>query len=269
MMLVWLLSAGGWGVPIHDHVDWLGVDFVGNDFGVFAEKVKDCIRGRVPGDLSVNLVTRWGVRGRSTFVILTTAQSMRLASLLRSWKGIVSFASSMTVVSPIPGVNCVPRRGRDCGVYISGNRNVAMLLTIYHLNTIRRWGIYLSADDTMAGTEWVNATRHTFRTKTTISTRTILVWGTIRMRTRFKCKRSLVVTLQTPLFKLLLPHRRKHHLPPSKRKRLVHNILFIILKPRFKRSHWHRTWRFHNDILCMKESRPKWHWTNNIPMRFM
>jgi len=67
-------------------------------------------------------------------------QFMRLASLLRSWKGIVSFASSMTVVSPIPGVNCVPRRGRDCGVYISGNRNVAMLLTIYHVNTIRRWG---------------------------------------------------------------------------------------------------------------------------------
>lgn len=122
----------GW-APIHDHVDWLGVDVVGDDFGVFAEKVKDCVGGGVPGDLSSTLplspVGGWG-RG-ATLVILTTAQSMRLASLLRSWKGMVSFASSMTAVSPIPGVNCVPRQGRDCGVYISGNRKVAILLTIY------------------------------------------------------------------------------------------------------------------------------------------
>jgi hypothetical protein len=44
-------AIGGVAEPIHDHVDGLGVGFVGYNFGVFAEEFEDSVSGRVPRDL--------------------------------------------------------------------------------------------------------------------------------------------------------------------------------------------------------------------------
>jgi len=43
---------GGGGIPVHDHVNWLGVDFVRYDFGVLSKELEDSIRSRIPGDLT-------------------------------------------------------------------------------------------------------------------------------------------------------------------------------------------------------------------------
>ena len=92
-------------------MNWLRVNLIRYNLGVLPEKLKNRISSRIPWDLmSIYFV---GERG-DTLVIFTTAHSWRLASLLRSWNGIVSLVSSMGI-SPNPGVNWVPRRGSDCG----------------------------------------------------------------------------------------------------------------------------------------------------------
>ena len=159
--------------PVHDHVDWLGVDVVGDDFGVFAEKVKDCVGGGVPGDLlsisSPNIGNAGDVKGKGDYVgHFDDCPVHAFGEFTEILEGDGFFCVVHDGCFPdARGKLCSETRERLRSIHLweSQRGHVTDNLLI---NKESKKG-YLSADDTMTSPKRIDTTGHTFRTKTAVS----------------------------------------------------------------------------------------------------
>lgn len=158
----------GWGVgrPVHDHVDGLGVGFVGYDFGVFAEEFEDSVGSRVPWDLHFKMLPNGGKMGSDD----RTGLGRYIGHLDDS--PVHPFGKLTEILE----WNCFPRflhhdfsqsGGKARSNSGSGEVTLSRVHVTHNLHQRRTMrGKYLCTNNASARPNGIDTTGHTFRTNT-------------------------------------------------------------------------------------------------------